>query len=230
MPPQPRPKPTAPSRLENLGYGLGDVEYLSELYPYIKDDPLARLGLQGFDRGQTRRGLADLIDTDPEHKKRYSGSTVRGTYRPSEDSIYVGTTDAPDWYNQKYWSGLPIAAHELRHRGTYMSGLIGIDATQAEKDRMHRKFDVYDSEALLNKYGDDGIPDLDTLLLRSNGIGSIYGRTGLNVRRSAHGLDDMDAVGQEELDRRGVPPQIDKAEQQRSSFIDSMLRTLLNLK
>ena len=41
MPPQPRPKPIPPSRLENLGYGLGDVELLADAYPYMKKEESA---------------------------------------------------------------------------------------------------------------------------------------------------------------------------------------------
>jgi hypothetical protein len=211
MPPQPRPKPQPPSRLSNLGYGLGDVEYLTDLYPYIKYDPTARLGLSGYDRGQTPGGLSDLIDTDPRHESRYAGTTLRGAYNPISDKIYVGTTDLdPEQFpfTVKYRSGLPVSAHELRHRG--MQQLHGDDGPSTQEE--HDFFDTYDSESIRyaynltpEKYLD--MPDDERkFLARQKLIEPFDLSYSLSRERRNKKLDEKDRAARIELQRRGVPP------------------------
>ena len=211
MPPQPRPKPPPPSRLSNLGYGLGDVEYLADLYPYIKNDPIARLGLSGYDRGQTSGGLSDLIDTDPRRESRYAGTNVRGTYNPDIDKIYVGSTDLdPEKFPfiVKYRSRLPTLAHELRHRG--MRQLYGDDVLSTKEQ--HDLFDTYDSESIRNAHNlthdkySDMQPDERKFLRKEKLIEPFDLNYSLSRERREKKLDEKDYAALIELQRRGVPP------------------------
>jgi len=227
MPPQPRPKPQPPSRLSNLGYGLGDVEYLADLYPYIKNDPVARLGLSDYDREKTSRGLADLIDTDPRHASQYAGTNVRGTYNTVTDEMYVGTTDLDPQkvpLTNKYYSGLPTAAHELRHRG--MQKLYG-DKTPAG-DEQEKLFDVYDREMFRDVYGLtpstwETLSNDEKRYLILRGVFDASDFQGLPRRRKSMGLDDIDSAARLELQRQGVPPQ---AVAKQQSMADKVLEFL----
>lgn len=211
MPPKPKPKPQPPSRLSNLGYGLGDVEFLADLYPYIKNDPVARLGLSGYDRGETSGGLADLIDTDPLHKSPYAGTNVRGAYNRATDQIYVGTTDVDPVklpLYVKYFSGPTTTAHELRHRG--MQNLYR-DAvpSAAEEENLFR---VYDREMYRDVYGFtpstwDALPDDEKKFLIYGDLFDASDFANLPLRRQQKKLDDIDNEARIELQRRGVPPQ-----------------------
>tara|TARA_R110000744_G_scaffold380091_1_gene499730 strand:- start:53 stop:745 length:693 start_codon:yes stop_codon:yes gene_type:complete len=226
MPPQPRPKPIPPSRLENLGYGLGDVELLADAYPYMKNDPLARLGLSGFNRGETRRGLADLIDTDPRHLNPAVGTTLRGTYTPSTDKVYVGTTDLDVEelpYSQKYLTGLPVVVHELRHRGL-------MALKNMSEEEQHKLFEIYDRESLVAKYGEnfyDGLPKKEQKFLQEHNIDTpdglpVKNKWGFDMREILK-LDELDGEARKELQRRGVPPQ---AVMKQKSITDKIMEIL----
>lgn len=229
MPPKPKPKPQPPSRLSNLGYGLGDVEFLADLYPYIKNDPVARLGLSGYDRGETSGGLADLIDTDPLHKSPYAGTNVRGAYNRATDQIYVGTTDldpAKLPLYVKYFSGPTTTAHELRHRG--MQNLYGdaVPSPQKQEDL----FQTYDREMNRDVFGFTPstwaeLPDDEKKFLIYNLLFDAGDFGTLRHRRRHQKLDDIDNEAKIELQRRGVPPQTVAKPQ---TLVDKVLG-LLNL-
>jgi hypothetical protein len=114
--------------------GIADAEFIQALYPYTKDRPLARLGLDAhlFETGQIdpdnfKQKLLNIKQYPTQRLQRSDGNVVAGRYLREEDTIklfadafiYKDKTTGETKIGKGY-SGpgqIETLLHELEHRG-----------------------------------------------------------------------------------------------------------------